>query len=151
MKTRLLVMVGLMVSTTMFAQHTARDARKEKESFTGYERMKRELALSDNQYASIKGIHTKYAKKRGAELKKYELRRLEERKSMQALRLEREREIRKVLTPEQSKKFEAQKVQREKNREHMKEKRKDDYKNGKYGSKKDRHHFKKNGRHHRNK
>jgi uncharacterized membrane protein len=41
MKTRLLVMVGMMISTAIFAQKGNRDSRKPENS--GYERMKREL------------------------------------------------------------------------------------------------------------
>lgn len=102
MKTRLLVMVGMMISTTIFAQKETRDFRKPE---SGYERMKRELALSDQQHASIKDIDLKYAKKRGEERAKFDKRRLEERETMRSLRLEREREMRKVFTPAQSKKW----------------------------------------------
>jgi hypothetical protein len=103
MKTRLLVMVGMMISTTIFAQNSNRDSRKPEDS--GYERMKRELALSDKQYASIKGIDSKYSRKREDERAKFDKRRLEERETMRSLRLEREREMRRVFTPAQSKKW----------------------------------------------
>ena len=103
MKTRLLVMVGMMISTTIFAQKNFRDSRKPEN--TGYERMKRELALSDQQYASIKNIDSRYDKKFGDQRAKFDKRRLEERETMRSLRLEREREMRKVFTPAQSKKW----------------------------------------------
>lgn len=136
MKTRLLVFVALMVGATAMAQKPVREVQKS--DAHGLERMKRELALTDNQYASIKSIDSKYAKKRDSDRKKYELRRLEERKSMQSLRMEREREIRQVLTPEQSKKFDAQKAEREKHRNHKTGKRK-----GKFS---DTKHYRKHGR-----
>lgn len=103
MKTRLLVMVGVMISTTIFAQKATRDSRKPEN--TRFERMKRELALSDNQYASIRGIDSRYDKKFGEQRAKFDKRRLEEREAMRSLRLEREREMRKVFTPAQSKKW----------------------------------------------
>jgi hypothetical protein len=103
MKTRLLVMVGMMISTTIFAQKVDRDSRKPE--IRRYERMKRELALSDKQYASIKDIDFKYSKKRGDEKAKFDRMRLEERETRRTMRLEREREMRKVFTPAQSKKW----------------------------------------------
>lgn len=95
MKTRLLVMVGMMISTTIFAQ----------KSTSGVERMKRELMLTDEQYASVRKIDSDYAKKRIEQRSKADLRRLEEREKMRDLRLERERDMRKVFTPDQSKKW----------------------------------------------
>lgn len=63
MKTSLLMMVGVMFSTTIFAQHATRDSHKPESN--GYERMKRELNLTDKQYASVKDINSRYSKKRG--------------------------------------------------------------------------------------
>lgn len=108
MKTRLLVMVGMMISTTIFAQREARDSRKPEAN--GYERMKRELALTDKQYASIKNIDSRYSKKRDEQHAAFEKRRFEERETMRSLRLEREREMRKVFTPAQSKKWDEYKT-----------------------------------------
>jgi hypothetical protein len=116
MKTRLLVMVGMMISTAIFAQKANRDSRKPENS--GYERMKRELALSDKQYASIKDIDGKYSKKRGDERAKVERRRFEEQETMRTLRLEREREMRKVFTPAQSKKWDEYRAA-QKNKHHF--------------------------------
>lgn len=123
MKTRLLVMVGMMISTAIFAQNATRDSRK---PVSGHERMKRELALTDKQYASIRDIDSKYFKKRSEELEKFERRRFEERETMRSLRSEREREMRKVLTASQSKKW-------------------DEYR----AMKKDKHHFRKGKGKHR--
>ncbi len=104
MKTRLLVVVAMtMISTTIFAQKSNDDLRKTKGR--GYDRMKRELALSDEQYASVKNIDSKYSKKRNDERAKFDKRRLEERETMRSLQLERQREMRKVFTPEQNKKW----------------------------------------------
>lgn len=104
MKTRLLVVVAMtMISTTIFAQKSNDDSRKTKSR--GYDRMKRELALSDEQYASVKDIDSKYSKKRNDERAKFDKRRLEERETMRSLQLERQREMRKVFTPEQNKKW----------------------------------------------
>lgn len=110
MKTRLLVMVGMMISTTIFAQHVTRDSRNPERN--GYERMKRELALSDKQYASVKDIDSRYSKKRNEEKAKSERRRFEERKTMNSLRFEREQEMRKVLTPAQNKKWDEYRAMR---------------------------------------
>jgi len=103
MKTRLLVMVGMMISTTIFAQQSTRASRKSDNS--GYERMKRELALSEKQYASVKDIDFKYSRKRGEEKSKFDRTRFEGRETMRSLRLEREREMRKVFTPAQKQKM----------------------------------------------
>lgn len=116
MKTRLLVMVGMMISTTIFAQNVNRDSRKQESN--GYERMKRELDLSDKQYASIKDINTKYSKKRSDEFAKFERRRFEERETMRSLRFEREQEMRKVFTPAQSKKWDEYRAMK-KNKQHF--------------------------------
>ncbi len=122
MKTKLMVVVALIVSVTAMAQKPVKDASKPEAR--GVERMKQELSLTDEQYASIKNIKSEYAKKRDSERKKYEQSRLEERKTMQSLRVEHEREIRKVLTPEQTKKLDEQKAQRaERYRKHNMEKR----------------------------
>jgi periplasmic protein CpxP/Spy len=103
MKTRLLVMVGMMISTTIFAQNVTRDSRKQESN--GYERMKRELELSDKQYASIKDINSEYSRKRRDEFAKFERRRFEERETMRSLRFEREQEMRKIFTSAQNKKW----------------------------------------------
>lgn len=92
-----------MISTTIFAQKSTLDSRKTESK--GYECMKRELALSGDQYASVKGIGSKYSKKQGEQRAKFDKRRFEERETMRSLRLEREREMRKVFTPAQSKKM----------------------------------------------
>jgi hypothetical protein len=117
MKTRLLVMVGMMISTAIFAQKGNRDSRKPENS--GYERMRRELALSDKQYASITDIDFKYSKKRGDEKSKFERRHFEERETMRTLRLEREREMRKVFTPAQSKKWDEYRASMKRDKHHM--------------------------------
>lgn len=116
MKTRLLVMVGMMISTTIFAQRADRDSRKPGNS--GYERMKHELALSDKQYASIKDIDFRYSKKQKEERARFERRRFEERETMRSLRMEREREMRKVFTPAQSKQWDEFRAM-QKNKKHF--------------------------------
>lgn len=110
MKTRLLVMVGMMISTTMFAQQVTRDSRKPVDR--GFERMKRELALDDGQYASIKQIDSKYGKKREEQKIRFDKRRFEEKEEIRATRLEREREMRKVFTPSQNLKWDKMKSER---------------------------------------
>lgn len=110
MKTRLLVMVGMMISTTMFAQQVTRDSRKPEGR--GFERMKRELALSEDQYASVKQIDSKYGKKREEQRVRFDKRRFEEREEIRATRLEREREMRKVFTPSQNLKWDKMKSER---------------------------------------
>ena len=115
MKTRLLLMVGMMISTTIFAQKGNRDPRKSENS--GYERMKRELALSDKQYASVRDIDFKYSRKRGEKKLTFDRRRFEERETMRSLRLEREREMRKVFTPAQNKEWDEHRaVQKDKHK-----------------------------------
>ena len=115
MKTRLLVMVGMMISTTMFAQQGARDSRKPEAS--GFERMKRELALTEDQYASVKRIDNKYEKKHEEQKIKLDRRRFEEKEEMRAFRLDREREMRKVFTPDQNLKWDKFKSERNKENE----------------------------------
>jgi hypothetical protein len=110
MKTRLLMMVGMMVSTTMFAQQTTRDSRKSGDR--GFEGMKRELALSEEQYASVKRIDSKYDTKRDEQRVKIDRRRFEEKEEMRAFRLDREREMRKVFTPAQNLKWDKIKSER---------------------------------------
>lgn len=102
-------MVGMMISSTMFAQKSDRDLRKPENS--GYERMKRELALSDKQYASVKDIDFKYSRKKAAQRTNFDMRRFEERETMRSLRLEREREMRKVFTPAQRKQWDEHRAQ----------------------------------------
>jgi Spy/CpxP family protein refolding chaperone len=132
MKTRLLVMVGMIISTAIFAQNATRDSRK---PVSGYERMKRELALTDKQYASVKDIDTKYAKKRSDEFEKFERKRFEERETMRSLRFEREREMRKVLTPAQNKKWNDYRAMK-KNEKHFRKGKRDGHQHK---------HFRKNG------
>lgn len=103
MKTRLLMMVGMMISTTMFAQQASRDSRKSGDR--GFEGIKRELALSEDQYASVKRIDSKYDTKRDEQRIKIDRRRFEEKEEMRAFRLDREREMRKVFTPTQNLKW----------------------------------------------
>lgn len=110
MKTRLLVMVGMMISTTMFAQQAIRESRKPEGR--GFEKMKRELALSEDQYASIKQIDSKYGKKREEQKIKFDRRRFEEKEESRATRLEWEREMRKVFTPTQNLKWDKMKSDR---------------------------------------
>lgn len=98
MKTRLLVMVGMMISTAIFAQRENRESRKPEVDRN--ERVKRELALTDKQYASVKELDTKYDK----QFREFERKRLEQREATRSLRLDRDRDIRKLLTPEQNKK-----------------------------------------------
>lgn len=120
MKTRLLVVVWMMISTAIFAQNADRESRKP--GISGHERMKRELALSDKQYASIKDIDFKYSRKRGDERARFDKRRLEERETMRSLRLERERELRKVFTPAQNKKWDEYRALKKNKHEFMKQK-----------------------------
>lgn len=103
MKTRLLVMVAMIISTTIFAQRSEENSRHVKDR--GPERMKRELALTDKQYASVKDIDSRYSRKRDDEHARFMKRRMEERETMRSLQRERQRELRTVFTPEQSKKW----------------------------------------------
>lgn len=116
MKTRLLVVVGMMISTTIFAQKNTRDSRKPDDN--GYERMKRELALSEDQYASIKKIRSRYDKKSHEQRAAFDKRRSEERETLRSLRMEREREMHSVFTPAQSKKWDELRAM-QKNKQHF--------------------------------
>lgn len=111
MKTQLLVMVGLLVSATIFAQRGAEDTRDV--DSRDFERMKDDLALSDAQYASARDIESRYSKKRDEQRAVFEKRMAEDRKTMRALRLERERELRKILTPEQNQKLDELRASRD--------------------------------------
>jgi hypothetical protein len=118
MKTRLLVIVGMMISTTIFAQKVVREPRKQETN--GYDKMKRELSLNDDQYASIKRIDSRYFKKHETMRKEFDRKRLTEREAMHSMRMDRERDIRNVLTTEQSKKWDRYKAER-KDRRHAHE------------------------------
>lgn len=133
-------MVGMMISSAIFAQNATRDSRKPESN--GYERMKRELALSDKQYASVKDINSKYSKKRNEEREKFEGRRFEERETMHSLRFEREREMRKILTPAQSKKWDEYRAMKKDEKHFRKGKGRNDERHHK--------HFRKDGRDGRN-
>lgn len=114
MKTRLIVMAGmLMISTAIVAQQ--KENRELRKPENRGEQMKAALELTDQQYASLKDLRLKYAKKQNESRAKFEKLRQEERATLQSLRIEREQEMRKLLTPAQTRKLdELRAAQKEK-------------------------------------
>jgi protein CpxP len=117
MKTRLMLIM-VMMSSIIFAQQKNHD-RGQHAAAQG-EKMKAALSLNDTQYATIKGIDSKYAA-RYAELRKNSIDTNKKYADAKTLYAEKEKEIQAVLTPEQQTKWAAYKAERtEKRKEKMK-------------------------------
>ncbi|HEY3406354.1 MAG TPA: hypothetical protein VGK59_23360 [Ohtaekwangia sp.] len=97
MRKNFLLVVAMMMSTVIFAQHHKGDGRRHDPS----EKMKTVLSLDDNQYATIKSINKKYDEKRTS-LRMDTLQSREAKHvAVKSLHRERQQEIDAVLTPEQ--------------------------------------------------
>lgn len=111
MKTRIVVVAMMMVSTLMFAQprHGNQADRQEKR----LEKMKTELSLTDDQYGKIKEISAEFASSRAAIRKDTSLTRGATFNKMKSLRTDEEKQINAVLTKEQQAKWTELKAKRE--------------------------------------
>lgn len=107
-----------MTSTFVFAQKKHGHGR---DGAAQAETMKKELALTDQQYASIKDINAKYKDKHVALRSDSTVKGEAKHDKMKALHESRQNEIQKVLTPDQQSKWKAYKKQQA---ELRKEKRK---------------------------
>jgi len=114
MKTRIVVVAMMMVSTLMFAQsrHGNQQDRQEKR----LEKMKSELSLTDDQYGKIKAIASEFASSRAAIRKDTSLTRGATFNKMKSLRADEEKQINEVLTKEQQAKWTELKAKREEER-----------------------------------
>jgi hypothetical protein len=117
---RSVVLMGaiMMMSSVIFAQTKQRHHRQGEGQG---EKLKSELALNEEQDASIKGIKKKYGEQLHTLRKDSTLSRDQKHKTVQTLRGEKEKEISAVLTPDQKTKYEKFKAARvEKRNEQMK-------------------------------
>jgi hypothetical protein len=97
----------VMTSTFVFGQKKYGHGRGEAQ----VETMKKELVLTDQQYASIKDINAKYKGKHMALRGDSTLKSEAKHDQMKALHKDRQNEIQKVLTPDQQTKWKAYKKQ----------------------------------------
>ena len=117
MRKNFLLVIAMMMSTIIFAQHHKGDGKRHDPSET----MKTVLSLDDNQYATIKGINKKYAEKQTSLRKDTLQSRDAKHDAVKALNQERKQEIQAVLTPEQNTKWKTYKTE-------QKAKRKEEHK-----------------------
>jgi Spy/CpxP family protein refolding chaperone len=100
MKKSVMTGIWMLAATLAFAQPGSKgQAGKQAE------KMKAELGLDDKQYASVKGINERFAKKRMALRSDSTLAREKKITELKSLRTERKNEIESVLTPEQETKW----------------------------------------------
>ncbi len=117
MKKSVMLGVWMLSATFLFAQHHSKDA--EQRASRHAERMKTELSLNDDQFASVKTINKKYANRHIAIRRDSSMTRDQKYEQFKDLRMERKEEIESVLTPDQKVKWE---VARKKRTEKMREK-----------------------------
>jgi len=120
MKKSLMLVGALMISTFIFAQH---DAAPQKHRGDRGETMKTVLSLDDTQYSSIKEINRKYEEKSKTLRKDSTMKRDDKFKAYKDMNEQRQSEIGKVLTPEQTTKWTAYKKERVEKRKAEGEKR----------------------------
>jgi hypothetical protein len=118
---KLMMMVGMVVAGVMaYAQGDGADPMKHAARQT--DKMKSELSLDDVQYKSIQAIQEEYAGKRAQIRTDSALSTTVKRDLMKSLQREKSEAVKKVLTPEQSKKWQAyQKSQRQKHQSKRKQ------------------------------
>jgi hypothetical protein len=109
MKKSILLSMAMMISVMIYAQHKEKDPAERAAHQT--ERMKSQLSLNDAQYASVKTINEKYAKKFSA-LRNDDAKQ-EKRNEVKSLKDLRQQEINAVLTPEQQQKWQAYREQKQ--------------------------------------
>lgn len=105
MKKSLMLGVWMMAATLVMAQPRSKDAHQH--SGRNAEKMKTELSLDDEQYASIKKINEKYAGRHLMLRRDSTLERDQKLVEMKALRADRKKEVDAVLTPDQKTKWAA--------------------------------------------
>jgi periplasmic protein CpxP/Spy len=120
MKKGLMLIMVMMISSVMFAQHRGHDplVRADRNS----EALKSVLSLNDAQYATIKDINRKYAEKYVA-LKQNSGPREEKHETFKALHNDHRKEIEAVLTPEQKTSLNTFRAERHEKRKQNLEKR----------------------------
>ncbi len=118
MRKNFLLVIAMMMSTIIFAQHHKGDGKRHDPSET----MKTVLSLNDNQYATIKGINKKYAEKQTSLRQDTLQSRDAKHDAVKSLNQERKQEIQAVLTAEQNAKWKAYKTEQKTKRkeEHQK-------------------------------
>lgn len=121
MKKSLMLLGALMISTFIFAQNNAAGPRKGR--VDRGETMKTVLSLDDAQYSSIKEINKKYDEQHHALRKDSTMKRDDKFEQHKKLNDQRQSEINKVLTPEQSSKWASFKKERADKRKAAFEKR----------------------------
>lgn len=110
MKRTMIVMSAvMMISSFVFAQKKDGHHRQRQ---GGLEKLKTELALDDQQYATIKGINQKYAEQFSQIRKDTVTSKSDRHTTLRALRDKRQTEINAVLTTQQKAKFETLKKER---------------------------------------
>lgn len=117
--------VWMLTATTMFAQHR----QKNFHGRSGHQAdwMKKELALDDAQYATIKGINKKYADEHAVIRRDTTISREEKAESLKTLRTNHQKEISAVLTPDQKNKLKSLKEERAEKRKAHQQSRRGDY------------------------
>src|SRR4051812_25117962 len=109
MKKILIFSCAIFMCTGAFAQRYGKqDSLRRGDLQT--DKLKTELSLNDNQYATLKSINKKYADKQHALREKEKKAHAESRAAMKSMRTEREKEVKAVLTPEQQKKWDTLKA-----------------------------------------
>lgn len=125
MKYRLILGVWMVATTTLFAQHRQKNFHNHSSHQTDW--MKKELALDDTQYATVKGINKKYADEHGVIRRDTIMSREEKAESLKTLRTKRQKEIGAVLTPEQNSKWQTIRKERVEKRKTQQQTRRGDY------------------------
>ncbi len=106
-----IMMIGLMLLGSMvFAQH--KEHNQKERATKQSEKLKSELSLNDDQYATIEGIQEKYASKHDALRNDSTAERGNRLETLRTLRLKKEKEIEAVLTPEQKSKWKTLREER---------------------------------------
>ncbi|RAW00597.1 hypothetical protein [Pseudochryseolinea flava] len=106
--------ICVMMCTMVFAQHQGSYHRHDKVALI--DKMKTELTLSEEQYASIKSINEKYHAKRVAVRKDSAIAKEEKSKTLKSLQESRRKEMNTVLTPAQSEKWKTLQQQQKQQR-----------------------------------
>lgn len=130
MKKSVMLIMGLMISTVIFAQHRSKDPHAVAAKQT--EQMKNVLELNDTQYAAVKGINDEYAGKFMSLRKENPGEGGQKHEKAKALKETREQEINTILTPVQQEKWKThlaeKKSGRKQNKEHRYDRKKDQLK-----------------------
>ncbi len=118
MKKNLMFVALVLMSAVAFAQkgkHGHGHDPKERAARMA-DHLKKELSLNDDQYAKVKSLNEKYTERYRAVRKDTSLTRGRSMSQMKRIRGEQETELKKILTPEQTTKWDALKAKREADR-----------------------------------